>query len=95
MAEMMNEVNEIMWMENEKFGKGATPATGIEVRVKCVNKGRGPQTKFTFYGNAEQKISHSEYMVCGISTNRIYFKEEYLKKGYKIQSVRGGIRSFL
>ena len=83
---------EITWMENERFGKAGVPKENVEVRVRCTSKGTkaGERTKFTFFNNADQKISHSDYMVCGISTNRIYFKEEYLRKGYKVQKVRGG-----
>lgn len=78
---------EIQWMENEKRGRKTKLSAGTEVVVSVANKGSRKNTKFAFYNDSDQKISHSGYMVCGVSSNRIYFKEEYLQRGYKIQRI--------
>lgn len=79
-------MNEITWIENTKASSRKTPA-GVDVRVSLYKKNKSQSTTITFYNNTDKKISHSGYMVVGVSTNRIYFKEEFLKKGYKISTV--------
>lgn len=79
-------MEEIKWIENVKAGVHKAPA-GVDVRVSLHKKNKTQSTAITFYNNTDKKISHSGYMVVGVSTNRIYFKEEYLKKGYKISAV--------
>lgn len=83
----------IEWIEKDKvaLNSRSSRSAGIDVRVVLSTyhrKSDGQELKRTdviFYNNADKKITHTDYLVCGVSANRLYFKEEYLKKGYKVQ----------
>lgn len=89
----------IEWIEkSHTYIKGKHAPAGIDVKITITARskkldpdaGRDAEstvygTSIVFYNDAEQKISHTEYMTCGVAKDRLYFREDYLQKGYKIQ----------
>lgn len=78
-------MKDIQWMVNSRR---SYEKDGKEVRITITKMGRGDRlgTNIIFKNQSEQKISHTGYMLCGISLNRIYFKEDIAGRGYKISS---------
>ncbi len=69
-----------------------TKETKGDVRISLVNCDKAPQLAFTFYNGKEEKISCTNYMICGFDeeNKRIYFKAQGEKKGYKLTSKGSG-----
>jgi hypothetical protein len=91
--------DDIQWItKSHTYIKGKHAPDGIDVKITIAARnvkldadaGRDAEdvqyrTNIVFYNDSEQKISHTDYMVCGVAQNRLYFREDYLQKGYKIQ----------
>lgn len=72
---------EINWIES----KSRSERSDAEVSVRKTTASGVVKTAVYFRNHADKKITHTQYLMCGITPNRIYFKEaEPNTGGYKV-----------
>lgn len=74
-----------------------TRATMIknDIVVRTIGQHGIKKTTISFYNNSHLKISQSLYIVCALSGNRLYFKQESMQNGYKLSASGNNVKRFV